>query len=34
MIAEIASPFPWAPLVATVLFLGLAIWALASRKRG
>lgn len=33
MSEEIATPFPWAPLVATVLFVGLTIWALAARKR-
>jgi len=33
MIAEIATPFPWAPLVATVLLVGLTIWTLAARKR-
>jgi len=26
-------PFPVAPLVATALFLGLAIWAYAARKK-
>jgi hypothetical protein len=30
---EIATPFPWAPIVATALLLGIAIWALAARKR-
>ena len=33
MNAEIATPFPWAPLAATVLLVGLTIWALTARKR-
>jgi hypothetical protein len=30
---EMARPFPLAPLVATVLLVGLTIWALVARKR-
>jgi len=26
------TPFPWAPLVATALFVVLTIWAFAARK--
>ena len=29
----VESPFPWAPLAATLLFLGLTIWAVAVRKK-
>jgi hypothetical protein len=28
------TPFPWAPVVATALFLVLTIWAVRARKRG
>jgi hypothetical protein len=27
------SPFPWAPIVATALFVVLTIWAVSARKR-
>jgi hypothetical protein len=27
------SPFPWAPLVASALFVVLLIWTLAARKK-
>jgi hypothetical protein len=27
-------PFPWAPLIATLLFLVLTIWAAKARRKG
>jgi hypothetical protein len=34
MTLAIESPFPWAPLVATALFLALTIWSLLARRKG
>jgi hypothetical protein len=33
VIAAVESPFPWAAVVATALFVVLTIWAVASRKK-
>ncbi len=30
---RVEAPFPWAPLAASALFLVLAIWAYAARKK-
>jgi hypothetical protein len=33
VIPRVEAPFPWAPLVAGGLFVVLAIWAYAARKK-
>ncbi len=33
MTPHVDTPFPWAPMAATALFLVLTIWAFAARKK-
>ena len=34
MMPHVEIPFPWAPLVASALFVGLAIWSVLARRKG
>jgi hypothetical protein len=33
LLAVAETPFPWAPLAATIAFVALVAWAIAARRR-